>query len=231
MRYSVLALAAAALFCGSAVADTGWRVTAGAINVNPNDDSSHLTNVEAAAGLPSNSTKVKVDDDTQLGLTLNYDFAPNWSVELLAATPFSHEITLSSPGTAVDGLNVGKTKQLPPTVTLQYRFLDGEKIRPYIGVGVNYTKFFDSHVSGQMSSTLDSLGLTGDKDITLSDSFGLAGEVGMDWSITDKAFVRAAVWYADIDTDARVKVNGQTVQKVDVQIDPVVAYIAFGYRF
>ncbi|WP_417356625.1 OmpW/AlkL family protein [Gallaecimonas pentaromativorans] len=231
MRYSALALAAA-LVCGSAVADdAGWRITAGAINVNPNDSSSHLTNVEAAAGLPANSTEVKVDDDTQLGLTVNYDIDANWSVELLAATPFSHEITLSSPGTAVDGLNVGKTKQLPPTLSLQYRFLDGNPVRPYVGIGLNYTKFFNEKISGQMSDTLDSLGLTGDKELTLSDSVGLAGQVGVDWAINQQFFVRAAVWYADIDTKARVKVNGQTVQKVDVDIDPVVAYLAIGYRF
>ncbi|EKE76795.1 OmpW/AlkL family protein [Gallaecimonas xiamenensis] len=231
MRYSALALAAA-LVCGPALADeSGWRFTVGAAHVNPNDDSGHLGNVEAAAGLPSNSTSLKVDSDTQLGLTLNYDIDSVWSIELLAATPFSHDISMSAPGTAVDGLDVGKTKHLPPTLSLQYRFLDGSAVRPYLGLGINYTFFFDEHVDGELATTLDSLGLTGDKSLELSDSIGLAGQAGIDWEINDKTFFRAALWYTDIDTDAKVKVNGQTVQKVKVNIDPVVAFIGLGYRF
>lgn len=231
MRYSALALIMAAV-AAPAMADTGdIRVAVGAAYVNPNDSSSHLTNVENAAGLPANSTEVAVNSNTQLGITINYDVTPNWSVEVLGATPFSHDITLKAAGTPVDGLKVGKTKHLPPTVSLQYRFMEGQKVRPYIGLGVNYTTFFDSKVNGELATTLDSLGLTGSKKLSLSDSWGLAAQAGFDWQINDKVYIRGAVWYADIDTTAKVKVDGATVQKVDVSIDPVVAFVGVGYRF
>ena len=57
--------------------------------------------------------KFKVNNNTQLGLTGTYMFTDNIGVELLAATPFSHEIKL---GSAL----VGKTKHLPPSVYAQY---------------------------------------------------------------------------------------------------------------
>lgn len=41
----------------------------------------------------------------------------NWAVEVLAAWPFEHDISL------VGGLEVGSTKHLPPTVSLQYHIL------------------------------------------------------------------------------------------------------------
>ncbi|WKE67323.1 outer membrane beta-barrel protein [Gallaecimonas kandeliae] len=231
MRYSMLALAAA-LFCGSALADdTGLRVTVGAVNVNPNAGSGHLGNVEAAAGLPAGSTELDVSSNTQLGLIFTYDMDPNWSVELLAATPFSHDITLKAGGTPVDGMKVGKTKQLPPTLSLQYRFMEGQDVRPYLGLGINHTIFFQEKVDGELASTLDSLGLTGDKELKLSSSTGLAAQAGFDWKINEKTYLKAAIWYADIDTDAKVKVDGQTVQKVKVNVDPVVAFIGVGYRF
>ena len=57
----------------------------------------------------------------------------NWAVELLAAYPFEHDIYL------VDGPEVGSTKHLPPTVSLQYHFMPDSTFQPYLGAGVNYT--------------------------------------------------------------------------------------------
>ncbi|WP_341504120.1 OmpW family outer membrane protein [Gallaecimonas sp. GXIMD4217] len=229
MKTAAIAVLVALGLAAPAMADDGFRVAFGAANANPNDDSSYLNNVEAAAGLAANSTKVTVEDNTQLGITLNYDFHPNWSLELLAATPFSHDIKVK--GGAVDGLKVGKTKHLPPTLSVQYRFNPGQDFRPYVGLGLNYTTFFDEKVDGELAGTLDALGLTGSKELELDDSFGLAAQVGFDWNINDKVYVRGAIWYADIDTDAKVKVNGATVQKVSVDIDPTIYMLGLGYRF
>ena len=66
-------------------------VRAGAVTVDPHEDSSeHLT--LHALGTDVAGTKATLDSDTQLGL----NFMPTWStdnigVELLAATPFTHE--------------------------------------------------------------------------------------------------------------------------------------------
>lgn len=48
--------------------------------------------------------------------------------------------------------------------------------------------------------------------------------------LTDRVLLNAAVWYADIDTEASFDVAG-TPGKVDVDIDPYVYMVGLGYRF
>ena len=42
---------------------------------------------------------------------------------------------------SVLGGQIGTFKHLPPTLTLQYHFAPGANVRPYVGAGVNYTRF------------------------------------------------------------------------------------------
>ena len=87
----------------------GFSVNVGAISVMPDDSSTNLNVVEGVAQLPSGSTAVGVNTNTQLGLTFDYKLNQNWTIELVAATPFSHNITVK--GSDIDGLKIGKTKQ------------------------------------------------------------------------------------------------------------------------
>ena len=139
-------------------------------------------------------------------------------MELLAAYPFEHDIK-------VDGLGkVGKTKHLPPTLSLQYHFLPDATFQPYVGAGINYTLFFDDEADG----TLDAL----DGDLSIEDnSFGWAAQVGADWMLTDKWFLNADLRYIAIDTKAKVTIPGVGSIKEDVDIDPWVYGINVGFKF
>ncbi len=173
-------------------------IRAGLASVVPNDDSDEL-----APGV-----KLEVDSNTQIGLTFGYMFTDNISFEVLAATPFSHDIATTG------GPDIAETKHLPPTFMVQYYFGTAESdFRPYVGAGLNYTIFFDEKIDGGT--------------LSLDDSFGLAANVGLDYMLNDDWFVNASVWYADIDTEATI--NGST--KVDVDIDPWVFMISGGYKF
>ena len=102
----------------------------------------------------------KADNNTQLGLTFSYLVTDNIGVELLAATPFRHKIGLGPTG------NIAEVKQLPPTLMAQYYFRDKQdKLRPYLGIGLNYTTFFDE----KFNNTGASAGLT---DLSVKDSWG-----------------------------------------------------------
>ncbi|MDF2155848.1 outer membrane protein OmpW [Vibrio sp. CAU 1672] len=188
-----------------------FTLRVGAASVVPNDSSDKI--------LGSNY-ELEVDSDTQLGLTLGYMFTDNLSFEVLAATPFSHNIS-----TGLAGLgDVAKTKHLPPTFMVQYYFGEAEsKFRPYVGAGLNYTLFFDEGFNG----TGKSAGLS---DLELEDSFGLAANVGIDYMIDDKWFVNASAWYANIETEATYKAAGEQY-KTDVKINPWVFMISGGYKF
>ncbi|MFM1682179.1 OmpW family outer membrane protein [Aeromonas salmonicida] len=156
-------------------------------------------------------SEFEIDSNMQLGLTLSYLITDNWGVELLAATPFSHSVSLA-------GTEVAKVKHLPPTLMAQYYFGDAKsKVRPYVGVGVNYTNFFDEKGRGPLAND----------DITLDDSWGVAGQVGLDMAINDRWFVNASAWIMDIDTE--VHVNGG--DGIKTSIDPMAFMFGVGYRF
>lgn len=146
-----------------------------------------------------------VSDNTQVGLSLTYMMSSNLGLSLLAATPFSHDIELN-------GETVAETKHLPPTITMQYHFLTSSVARPYVGAGINYTVFFDEDGKD--------LG-----DLSLDSSVGLALQAGMDFKLSEKVGISADLWYADIETDA--KLNGNKLDTV--KIDPWVFMVSASF--
>ncbi|AET15322.1 TPA: outer membrane beta-barrel protein [Pasteurella multocida] len=204
MKKTVLALGVmAALVAGSAVAHQAGSVIVrgGPILVVPNASTNH------------DVFKFDVNSNAQLGLTATYMATDNLGVELLAATPFSHEITLGN-------TLVGKTKHLPPSLYAQYYFLDKDaKARPYVGAGVNYTTFFSEKAV-----------LNGVTDLKLKDSWGPAFNAGVDIQVADNLFLNTAIWYAKIKSKATFKL-GDVEHKVNVKLDPTVFFVGLGYRF
>ncbi|MGC6341735.1 OmpW family outer membrane protein [Bisgaard Taxon 45] len=204
MKKTVLALGVmTALVAGAAVAHQAGSVIVrgGPILVVPNASTNH------------DVFKFDVNSNAQLGLTATYMATDNLGVELLAATPFSHEITLGN-------TLVGKTKHLPPSLYAQYYFLDKDaKARPYVGAGVNYTTFFSEKER-----------LNGVTDLKLKDSWGPAFNAGVDIQVAENLFLNTAVWYAKIKSKATFKLNGEE-HKVNVKLDPTVFFVGLGYRF
>lgn len=216
----------ALLFCiaqAEAYEAGDWIVRAGAVNVDP-DVSSGSLKVEGDA-VPG--TGVDVDDDTQLMLTVTYMVSPVFGVELLAATPFEHGVTvngLDSLGVP-SGADLGDITHLPPTLTaLWYPMGQSSTFQPYIGLGLNYTLIWDESLS---SGAKDLLGAN---DLKLDNSFGWAARAGFDYALTDRLSFNAGLWYIDIQSDASLNTALGKV-KVKVDVDPWVYGIGIGYRF
>jgi len=190
----------------------------GVITASPNDDSSVITH--SVLGAVAN-TSAGVEDDTQLGITGTYMFSIHIGLELLAATPFEHDITTQGLGVPV----AGSAKHLPPTLCLQYYPLKKEsRFQPYIGVGLNYTTFFSEKPTAAMTTAL------GFTDLELDDSFGVAAQLGFDVLIKNNWLFNVGLWYADIDTTATFSGGGNSAT-VDVEIDPIIFNIGLGYKF
>lgn len=203
------AIAALSIFSApvQALEQGDWIVRLGVSQVKPDTDSDFAPLV--AGG------KVDADDGTNLSINLGYMLTSHLAIDVLAALPFEHDLygdgTLSGAGKLADA------KQLPPTVSLQYHFQPKASIRPYVGAGINYTKFFSIKETGA---------LTGDK-LTLDDSWGLAAQVGVDFDINKKWFANLDVRYIQIETEA----NSTTTGKFDVTLDPWVIGLHIGTTF
>jgi outer membrane protein len=188
------------------------------------DDSSSRIKLDGGK-LPG--TKATVGNNTQLGLTGTYIVAPHFGIELLAATPFTHQVKvkgLDNLGLAGFDGNFGKVTHLPPTISAQYFFMDPKsKFQPYAGIGLNYTMFFDEKLSSRQKAN-------GFSKLKLDDSWGLALQLGADCAITDKLFLNVAVWKIDMKTTAKANLGANKV-KVDVDVDPWVFFAGLGYKF
>ncbi len=198
-------------------------VRAGYAAVDPRDSSTDLN----VSGTKLGGTGVGVDGAAALGVTATYMLTPHWGVELLVATPFKHDVTTKGLGGlgVADGTKLGNTKQLPPTLSVQFYFAESASdVQPYVGLGLNYTTFFDEGVSGAAQSAL------GASNFNLDDSFGLAAEVGIDWHINRNWLLNASVWRVQIETDASLDTALGRI-KTEVTIDPWVYMLGVGYRF
>lgn len=237
MKKALTIALVAAMAGGSVMAQAyqqgDWVLRAGATTVDPDTDSDQIN-------LPTGlRAQADVDDDTQLGIIPVYMLTDKFGLEVLAATPFEHDIEAEGLG-AIKGvsLDAGSTKHLPPTLSIQWYPRGGQKgWQPYFGLGVNYTVFFDEDVDNQLVGLLGDLtgGAVNGADLDLDDSWGLAAQAGIDIPFGENWAFNLGLWYLDIDTEAEItaKADGATAAKVkfDVEIDPWVYNIGVAYKF
>ena len=186
-------LVAATLCAGVAQAAAGdWLTRARVISVQPSSSSAPVAGVSAA-----NKATLEVDFTNFL--------ANNIAVELILATT-KHDISLN-------GAALGSVRVLPPTLTAQYHFSPEATFKPYLGAGVNYTRFY----SVNLSPGLD----------VESSSFGPALQAGADFQIDKNLFVNVDVKKIYIKTD--VTNNGAYV--TTLTLNPLVFGVGVGMKF
>lgn len=157
-------------------------------------------------------------DGTPLGLSINnkwmpefdisYFFNKNVAVELVLTVPQKH--TLHS---SVLGRDIGTLKHLPPTLMAQYHF-DTNGFKPYVGAGINYTRFSSVDVLGGAASI--------DKN-----SWGPALQVGVDIPLTGNMYLNFDLKKVYIRTD--VYAGGANLGTF--KVDPLLAGVGLGWRF
>jgi outer membrane protein len=207
-------LVALVVLVAPAVGEPGeWIGRVRAINIAPNDSSDTILDT---------GTEVTVDSQATLEIDLTYMLNDSWGIEVIAATA-EHDLATSKG--ALGGADAGSVWVLPPTVTLQYHFATDGGWHPYLGAGVNFTLFY----SYDLSDDLAGLGVT---DVDFDESFGLAGNLGVDIDLSERWLFNLDVKYIMISTDASLKVEGgDTLAEVSVDIDPWVFGVGIGYRF
>jgi outer membrane protein len=143
-------------------------------------------------------------------LDASYFVTSNIALEVIAASP-QHMAT----STAL-GADVVEARLLPPTLTVQYHFLPQGGISPYMGVGINYTWFYDVNPKGGLQSA------------SLDNNFGTVLQAGVDVAVSDRWFLNVDVKQVFLNTTARL--NGGAVT-ADLDLDPTLVGAGFGYRF
>lgn len=206
MKKTLLAAAAlCALTSGAAMAqnypqDGKWMVRARAV---------HL---DSANGGAAGDKGVSVNDKWIPELDISYFFTPNLAAELILTYPQKHDVRLN-------GAKIGTLKHLPPTLLAQYHFTNLGAFKPYVGAGINYTRFssvkFDPAVDAALNPSVK------------KNSFGPALQIGFDYALDKNWSINFDVKKVYIKTDVRsfgTKVG-------TFKVDPVLVGVGLGYRF
>jgi outer membrane protein len=194
-----LAAAVAALVGGQVMAqESPWMMRFRAVQLDMANNWSPTT---AGAGV----TSAEVNDKAIGEVDLTYFLTKNWAAELILTVPQRQLVK-------VNGAAQGSFNHLPPTLTAQYHFTDFSGFKPYVGLGVNYTKI----------SSVDLGGLTLD-----SSSSGMATQVGVDFPLDKQWSLNLDIKKVYIKTDVY---NG-TTNLGTLKLDPMLLGVGLGYRF
>ena len=200
---ALASLAAVTAFASApaAAADGPWLVRVRAVNID-----------SANGGSTNPDLDLSVNDKVIPEVDISYFFTPNIAAELILTYPQKHDVKSA-------GTKIGSLKHLPPTLTLQYHFDGMGAFKPYVGAGVNYTRFssvkWDPAVRAALDPSID------------KDSFGFALQAGVDFEISKNVYLNLDIKKVQIRTD--VKSAGTKVG--EFKVDPLLVGIGVGFRF
>jgi outer membrane protein len=125
-----------------------------------------------------------------------------------------------------NGQAISTARWFAPTLLLQYNFLDeSHRFRPYIGVGVNYTKFYDRQSTGAGNAASG-----GPTSLSLPASVGPAATVGLSYRISRRFSVYAS--YSASQVNTRLTANTAGVLRTShIEFAPRATVISAGYSF
>jgi outer membrane protein len=206
---AVAALVATGMATAVSAQAQAVTVKGGLIQYNTNSKTDGVTGVGIPAGADA-----KTGNATTALLTFEYEFLPNVGVELVLGIP--PKITARGTGSVAFLGDVLSAKNVAPTLLFNYHFDLGGGVRPYIGLGVNYTKFID--VQSPYFA-----------DVKLSDSKGLAGQIGLDYQLSKDWGLFASVGKAQV--KSKVVAQGATVLQSTIDFRPITFAFGAGYKF
>lgn len=193
----ILVLVAAAA-CGSAQAQLS-TVKLGVIRYDAHSKTNGVTGI----GIPPGADAVVGDATTAL-FTYEYEFKPNVGVEFVLGVP--PKITARASGSVAFLGEVLTARNVAPTVLFNYHLGQaGDRWRPYLGMGVNYTKFTDVKTPYGW-------------DVKLSDSVGLAVQAGVDYAFNREWGLFASV--ARVDVKSKLVATGAVVLESKIDFRP-----------
>ena len=195
--------------CGAAQAQT-QTLKAGVIRYDAHSKTNGVTGI----GIPPGAD-AKVNDATTVVFTYEYEIKPDVGIELVLGVP--PKITATATGSVAFLGEVLSARNVAPTVLVNYHFgKAGDTWRPYLGMGINYTKF---------TNTSTPYGW----NVKLTDSVGLAVQAGIDYAYDKQWGGYASI--ARVDVKSKLVATGATVLQSTIDFRPWTYSVGLSYRF
>ncbi|MBL0085496.1 MAG: OmpW family protein [Ideonella sp.] len=173
------------------------------------------TNGVIGVGVPEGAD-AQTGNATTLLLVFERKLGPNLGAELALGLP--PRIKAKATGSvAFLGDEVLTSKFVAPTFFLNYHFgQDGDTWRPYVGGGVNFTRFIN--IRSKLAP-----------DVALGDSTGLAAQAGIDFALNRRWSVFASL--AALQVKSKLVASGATVLQSTIDFRPIVYSFGTAYHF
>ncbi|MEH6577902.1 MAG: OmpW family outer membrane protein [Amphritea sp.] len=197
----------------------------GVASVQPSKETSAPISV---TGLPDSNVS-GISSDEQLGASFTYMITDHIGIEGVLSTPFETSIDVTGGVPLATGSsNIGTAKYFPEVISLQYYPMESSsKLQPFLGIGINYTAFFDEETSFAVNNSV-----AGPSTLKIDNSTGIAGQLGVDYEFKDDWIINATVWYIDLNTDATLETtNIGTIEIENIEADPYIFFLSIGHKF
>ncbi|MHB0774476.1 OmpW/AlkL family protein [Halomonas sp. WWR20] len=147
-----------------------------------------------------------LNDETGFVGGVGYMFHDKLGLELSSSEKFEHEFS------------GGSFEQRPINLMVQYYPLGGmdARIQPYVGAGVNYTRFSDESLDGG--------------SLNMDHSWGAVGQLGVDLTIMENVALNGFATYTDVDSDVNANYGGNSASG-KAELDPVTIGGGITFRF
>jgi outer membrane protein len=200
---SKLALGLFAVLSFNAIAqENPWMVRVRATNLNwENKQDAQL----AGAGLNLNAKNQTIPE-----VDITYFFNKNIAAELVLSYPQRVEVKAGQ-------ASLGTVTALPPTLLAQYHFTQFGPLKPYVGAGINYTRFGSRNLNA------------GDTHSVEKSSVGYAAQIGADYMLTKNWGINLDIKYLQIETD--VIVNSSGASAGTLKLSPIATSVGVTYKF
>lgn len=241
-----------------AQAEGHHMLSAGWLHIDTRPESEPLHTTRLATGITTTEpgTRFDIDDGDTLGLTYTYAFGDHLSGQLVGGVPpVFHLSGRGSSGLVGDLAGYGslaKVRQWTPSALAIYTFGDPRQaLRPYVGLGIAYTRFTDVQlnpalqrafvqaVQTRTAGAAQDVGVDAEAD----DAWDPLATVGLAYRLREHWYAIASVSYLPLSTTATVTTTVKrsaspslptgpfTRSEASMDIDPVVGFLGVGYRF
>ncbi len=249
MKFSTLTLATVAtLLAGSAGAQT-YTVKVGGAYIVPNATSSDFSGRLPVSGAPTLAgVNLEVQSKAALMFSIERAINDNFGVELVLGLPPKHDVKLkvsdsvkavaqAHPGAdpradlfnAYADKTIATVKQMAPTLFFNYKFGSAEdKLRPYLGLGINYTKL-DTSLTATGRDLYNHAGASS-VDLHLDSSIAPAMQAGVTYKIDRTWSVNVGLVSTFVSSTLDVKAGGYT-HTAKFDFTPTVYTASVGYSF
>ena len=173
---------------------------------------------------------LKAENLTTLYIGYIRRLSPHFQAELALAIPPVAKTEGVGPATLGSvpyaGQVISTARWIAPTAFIEYNFFDeGTKFRPFIGVGINYTTFYDrdSTAAGNAASG-------GPTRLSLTSSTGPAATAGFTYKIAPHWDATASYSIARVNSNLEADTAG-LIRTTSIKFGPQALILSIGYSF